>query len=336
MYLRIHSSSGLCDPNSTLLWCAELMLASGPGSPDPCRVFQWAGGGLGPCIIPSLLRYRAWKPWNRNASKPCLSVDVPALIQASQDSADVRILELKQTVRQEVERHSTMEQMDQALTVKLHALFPLQRRAAANVWQDSLLQQHSAQAWKHFHLVRAQSKTLDGFVKAWKRWTMFQKWQKQYTQRGKAVRKERRLQLLREAQTAADRHDQWKLYQIVRRLAPRQRHCKLQLKAGGCLLSPVEEMTVIHKHFQELFSPGQGPVLPDRSLESSLPVNDLEVLAYLEHIPMRKAVSKQAAPGCVYRICAQELYQWLRRHLRQMWQSVPSYCRVDGKLWILY
>ena len=88
------------------------MLASGPGSPDPCRVSQWAGGGLG-LHYPVLAEIPcAWKPWKRNASQSCLSVDVPALLQASQDSADGRILELKQTVRQEVERHSTMEQMD--------------------------------------------------------------------------------------------------------------------------------------------------------------------------------------------------------------------------------
>ena len=38
---------------------------------------------------------------------------------------------------------------------------------------------------------------------------------------------------------------------------------------------------------------------------------------------MRKAVSKTAAPGCVYRICAQELCQWLGRHLRQVWSRGP-------------
>ena len=284
-------------------------------------VGRWRSGALHYPVLAEIPC--TWRIWSRNVSKSCPSVDVPALLQASQDSEDGRILELKQTVRQEVARHSTMEQMDQALTAKLHALFPLQRRTAVNVWQDSLLQQHSAQAWKHFHLVRAQSQTLGGLVKAWKHWTMFQKWQKQYTQRGKAVRRERRLQLLREAQVAADRHDQWKLYQIVRRLAPRQRLCKLQLREGGCLLSPVEEMKVVHRHFQELFNPGQGSELPERSLESSIPVNDLEVLAYLEHIPMRKAVSKTAAPGCVYRICAQELCQWLGRRLRQVWSRGP-------------
>ena len=264
------------------------------------------------------------------------SVDVPALLQASQDSADGRILELKQTVRQEVERHSTMEQIDQALTVKLHALFPLQRRTAVNVWQDSLLQQHSAQAWKHFHLVRAQSKTLGGLVKAWKHWTMFQKWQKQYTQRGKAVRKERRLQLLREAQTAADRHDQWKLYQIVRRLAPRQRHCKLQLKAGGCLLSPVEEMKVVHRHFQELFSPGQGSELPDRSLDSSIPSMTLRCWRTWSTSPCGRQYRRQQPLGVSI--------VSVRRNCTNGWDDifdrcgnvVPSHCRADGKQWILY
>ena len=70
-------------------------------------------------------------------------------------------------------------------------------------------------------------------------------------------------------------------------------------------------MRIVRKKLQELFN----SELPKRSFDSSIPVNNLEVLACLEHISMQQAVSKMAAPGCVDRICAKRLYQWLGRHL---------------------
>ena len=130
-------------------------------------------------------------------------MDVPAFLQANQQSEDGRILELKRTVRQDVARNSSMEHMDQAaFNAKLdaplsastaHCCCCLARFLAAAAFGTSM---------KTPSLGPGAIASIGGLETL----HYVPEGQKQYTQRGKAARRERCLQLLREA-------DQWKLYQ---------------------------------------------------------------------------------------------------------------------------
>ena len=136
-------------------------------------------------------------------------------------------------------------------------------------WARSSTQYNSSQASRHFRSAKCQPRTLAGFVQAWKHVTQFRKWHKHCMQRGRMARKERLLRTLHEVQLAAEKHDHWRLYQIVRRLAPKQWSSKLQLKVAGRLLSVLEEMSVIHQHFQDLFNPAECLAPSVRSLATA-------------------------------------------------------------------
>ena len=275
----------------------------------------WRSGALHFPVLACL-----WKPWARSSTSN--RVDVQAIIN----------VELRRLAQSEVIKNSTMQQMDRALQDKLQVLFPMNKQVHTPVWRDSILQYNSSQAWRHFRSAKCQPRTLAGFVQAWKHVTQFRKWHKQCMQRGRMARKERLLRTLHEAQLAAEKHDHWRLYQIVRRLAPKQWSSKLQLKVAGRLLSVLEEMSVIHQHFQDLFNPAECLAPSVRSLATAKHVDSLEVLRYLQCTPMRKAASRNGTPGCVYRICAQELHEWLCTHLRQMWGGGPLQLPVNWKV----
>ncbi|CAE7570366.1 unnamed protein product, partial [Symbiodinium sp. CCMP2592] len=59
----------------------------------------------------------------------------------------------------------------------------------------------------------------------------------------------------------------------------------------------------------------------EQKLSDTFQVDEAEMRAYLQQIPMRKAVSSDSVPGVVYRICEQELAPVLCKLLRYMWNA---------------
>ena len=88
-------------------------------------------------------------------------------------------------------------------------------------WQDEVQVFRAQTMWKLFRKMRAQSSNLRGLFVAWRCWSQFQKMHEQYAVHSMGLRKEKRLQTLKNARKAADKHDSWGLRKIVRSIAPK-------------------------------------------------------------------------------------------------------------------
>ena len=150
--------------------------------------------------------------------------------------------------------------------------------------------------------------TRHGIFHAWRCWCMFSQLHKEHSKYCKILRKQRITDALEEAEQAAQRHDTWALYRIVRRLAPKVPSKKFQIQQKGKLLSPQEELQTMVTYYEELYADSQVSTTKySGTLSEDFPVTVQELLYYLQQIPLRKAVSRGSVPGVVYRICAQAL-----------------------------
>ena len=68
------------------------------------------------------------------------------------------------------------------------------------------------------------------------------------------------LERMQEAEQAAQQHNQRKLYQVVRSLAPKTQRSRPQLRdARGQMLTRSEEATCFHQHFTAKFTAPSNP-----------------------------------------------------------------------------
>ena len=96
------------------------------------------------------------------------------------------------------------------------------------------------QKWRAFKQVRKQGPR--GWFQAWKAWKAYDKQYRQHEQKCKAARKAVLLTAMQEAEQHAAQHNARGVYEIIKRLAPKQARRRLQLRGtDGCMLTPQEE-----------------------------------------------------------------------------------------------
>ena len=98
--------------------------------------------------------------------------------------------------------------------------------------------------WRAFKQVRKDG--LRGWFQAWRAWKNYDRQHREHQRRCKQARRAKLLEAMREAQTCACKQDSRGLYQVVKRLAPKQTHRRLQLRDDrGFMLTPVEEADLL-------------------------------------------------------------------------------------------
>ena len=138
---------------------------------------------------------------------------------------------------------------------------------------------------------------------------------------------------MEEAKTCAYKHDSRGVYQIIRRIAPKQSRQRLQLRAtDGRMLTPTEEADALEEHFAGRFretnlcllrqAMGPWPAAEAPSLNPEL------LRDQLMQTPRRKAVPCNYPPSAVWRCCADIIAPWVCDTLRALWATdqvmVPS------------
>ena len=215
-----------------------------------------------------------------------------------------------------------LQTLNHSLLSTAGSLFPAQRQTKSAPWQNQLQTGRAARMWALFRRMRSFRGTRHGIFHAWRCWCMFSQLHKEHSKYCKILRKQRITDALEEAEQAAQRHDTWALYRIVRRLAPKVPSKKFQIQQKGKLLSPQEELQTMVKYYEELYAVSQVTTTKySGTLSDDFPVTAQELLYYLQQIPLRKAVSRGSVPGVVYRICAQALAPALCKLIRYMWNT---------------
>ncbi|CAE7708124.1 MCAT [Symbiodinium sp. CCMP2592] len=178
------------------------------------------------------------------------------------------------------------------------------------------------QAALKYYPKRAQKFTAKGIMEAWKLWAQFAKAHKIYKQRARVRSKVRRDEFLQQAQQAADKGNSHEMWCVIKRLAPKSRHKKVQLYKHGHLMTPTAELDWIAEAFGERFGAPFSSE-PGALLRQHAPVQLQadHVLEELSRIPVRKAVPPGAVPAIAWRACAEQIVQPLVRKVNADWRE---------------
>ena len=216
---------------------------------------------------------------------------------------------------------------------ELHSLvIPRVKQTLSDIGSKSTLTNDSLQHLddKWFHLTQARREvSLGSGTQRWFRcWFHLARFQalKRFHQRYATQR--RRLKLsnaIHEANLAASRHDSYRLFQIIRALAPKvpTRHIHLR-NTQGALSHPHESHALLCKYVHNQWgghthTPAQTHVVP------GVPFTLDELKCALESVPSTKAVAKPFMPGVVVKHLACSIAERIFPLLQLWWNQSPPY-----------
>ena len=90
--------------------------------------------------------------------------------------------------------------------------------------------------------MRQCRRTAQGILSAWKHWAHFQQAHRIHKQRSKQRVKQKRDDLLEQAQISARDGNLFGMWKIVKQMAPKAPRKRLQLNKDGHMLTPEEEL----------------------------------------------------------------------------------------------
>ncbi|CAE7686084.1 unnamed protein product [Symbiodinium sp. CCMP2456] len=135
--------------------------------------------------------------------------------------------------------------------------------------------------------------------------------------------------LLDTAQLAAQRGDVHQVWKVVRTLAPKVKRKPLQLYRNGHIMAPEAELDWIIEAFGERYGAREPPNTTSIRKHQPVQVSVAEVWYQLEHLPVRKAVPRSAAPSVVWRACSSEVASFIAQQVNTQWQQAELHIEQD-------
>ncbi|CAE7334859.1 unnamed protein product, partial [Symbiodinium microadriaticum] len=128
---------------------------------------------------------------------------------------------------------------------------PHKRLANHALTEAEALANDARRLWSLFRNMRAHRYSLAGIFTAWRQWAEFSSAQRIYKARAKQRSKQRKTDLLCQAQQAADKGNAHELWKTVILLAPKAPRKRLQLHKNGHMITPEEELEWILEAYGE-------------------------------------------------------------------------------------
>eukprot|EP00439_Symbiodinium_sp_Y106_P044349 s2334_g5.t1 len=169
-----------------------------------------------------------------------------------------------------------------------------------------------------------------GIVGAWRVWVQFQKAHRIHKKRSKSRTKQRRDDLLEQAQQAARAGNFFGLWKVVKQLAPKAPRRRLQLNQEGKLLSPEEELQWIVQAYGERYGVGSAEsawIYEPQAFTSDVAIDALDLANILGHLSPRKAVPRNSVPPVLLllKACCSDIATTVAHDVNAQWsQSTPK------------
>ena len=268
-------------------------------------VAAWRGG---PRHYPVLAAVPIPRPhWNCKApaSSTPTPIDREQLIQDSRmDTPPARLLTMRAEISAQL--HVPVDSYNTILMQAAQKHYPLKKTFMQAPTQSTELANCAKTMWGLFRQMRAHRFTLPGIITAWRQWTQFQQAYRVHKERSKQRSKQRKLDLLHQAQQAADKGNVHELWKVIRSLAPKAPRKRLQLHKDGHLISPEAELDWILEAYGGRYAvdPEQAPIHFSFPAHQGLELNTEDLLFYLRKLNPRKAVPHGTAPAVIWQVCA--------------------------------
>ena len=188
--------------------------------------------------------------------------------------------------------------------------------------QPAELANSARHMWDIFKQMRQYRRTAQGIVSAWKVWVQFQKAHRIHKQRSKQRTKQKRDDLLEQAQQSARAGNLFGLWKVVKQLAPKAPRRRLQLHKDGQILSPDEELQWIVQAYGDRYGVGSSEpawTYQPRALLSEVVIDASDLADVLSRLHPRKAVPRNSVPPVLLKACCSDIAPALASDVNDKW-----------------
>ena len=205
---------------------------------------------------------------------------------------------------------------------------PSFRASARRVWQ-------LYKVYKQFR-GRATMKTI---MQQWRTWQQFRVASKQLAKQTREIKKEKRQQILFQAEQAATRGDQRALYALIKQLTPKQAARRVRLRdPQGRALDKWGESQQFAAYSREVF--GRLPCTTElHPIQDAIPNVGQALRSGLNSLGILKAVPKHSAPTAIWKLCSDSVVGCLERAVANTWKpgsagQVHAAAKDTSLLWL--
>lgn len=176
---------------------------------------------------------------------------------------------------------------------------------------------------------RLQGTSGSNLFQAWFHIVQMQKARRAMNSTAKQARKAHLQQTYDAASEAAMAKDHFRLYQAIRKLAPKQISKRVQLRnADGTLANPVQAADMLAEWYSQIYAPEDSvtPVEATNTHPSTWPFSSQEFAMGLKQLPLMKSLAPKFAPAPFWHMCANDVATLLQTCF-QDWcpkRSLPS------------
>ena len=272
---------------------------------DKLRIGEWRKGGKH-IPISGVMHLRRFAALNPVPTQSKVKWDKSTLLQLVKDPGDPRAQAILQQVGRNIEKCSSVQEINDCLVEASAAHAPAGARAQTNApWQLATLDTSVKDMWSHYRQWKAAARGTTATIwKVWFHYARFRRAHRAFRSAGRLAKQSWYQGRLDELNKHARRHDVRALYQGVRALAPKTRKVHVQLRdVEGHVITPAEQAALLKRHYEAVYT-GLQPQ-PDRTTKMPpLQVTEKQLERALSLMPTHKAVPLHLAPLAAWKICA--------------------------------
>ena len=267
------------------------------------------------------------RPWHGHAPVLKAHVDNDAIVRDLQAEREpARLVAFRSEVACNFSMIADVKEMGSILHNAALRHYPIQSRAPKlEMWKTPEVHKAVMTKWRAFRYMRSfADHTLASLFGAWRAWLHFQQTSVRARHASANNRRKKVQDELEIAAEAANRHDHRTLFQVIRRLAPKQAYKPTRLRArGGHLMDPQEESKAFEKHFRARFNTQDSVevALHERqwTLQQEVQISEAELGEALWNLPARKAGPKMEGSSASWKAAAWEVARVVTPHLEHLW-----------------
>ena len=214
-----------------------------------------------------------------------------------------------------------VDNLNQHLLQAAEKWYPLPPRPERRPTQSTELANSAKHMLEIFRQMRQCRRTAQGILDAWKHWAHFQQAHRIHKQRSKQRVKQKREDLLEQAQISARDGNLFGMWKIVKQMAPRKR---LQLNKDGHMLTPEEELQWIVQAYGDRYGVGSSEsawTYQPRALDSDVTIDATDLENVLKCLNPHKAVPRDSAPPVLLKACGSDIAHALTIDINSKWNS---------------
>ena len=307
------------------------------------QVARWRQGGRHMPVW-TMLSVRRYKAQKETIQSPWPNWKCKLLVQAIQEQPHLA-QQYRERITQALQQAEEYDpkKMNDILLQAGQDIFRIRRpTASAPPWEEAVYVGQIRIMWGHYRsmrqagmLAQTQRRTLGSIFSCWRHLTCFQKMRKNLQRRSRSMRRIRLAVLTRGADSQNRAGCTQAIFDLLRRVAPKQPRKRAQLRTkDGRLMSPAEEAEALCHFWMEV----NGGPPPRQVMElGSFDISKEEVIEALQQLRANKSAPQHCAPHALWRLAAEPIANYMENCVFGRWREGQSSIPADwAAAWLVF